>query len=462
MNKIEKISIVRVVADLIKADSVIDKREMELFDKIKNEFKLSKENLCDARYWSFSDAVTCLSSLKKNEKQQLLDIFKKITLADGMCNKNEALLMMALICCLEDNYDAKMTHIQIPQQGVLLENSHIIYVETEYDIDINEIISSNYHQIENALRLAGFDFTYIPQIAKTYRDTPSSLFSSVMTFLTPNLNDTELNDVKRKISSMTTVDFCKEQLYKKLNLTYLSDTEPSLLLKVGETVLEDCIKSNFLKIEIDKNIVDIIKHFIYQFTSMMNAEYSILKNIYNGNDRFIYSGVYKQIIDLCLMKENIKSSLLLDTMNGKIIFPEIQEELKVSRSERALYALLLVESHSGGLNLNPPKNSKELHKYNTRAGKLMAKYSRIYEFMGGDESNVPDIIDPNIRRPKISNINKYFQKLIKKYPSFEEYLIKKSSDGLYRVEVDSQLIYSFESNTTPWMQSNFWKNLVSM
>ena len=106
MNKIEKISIVRVVADLIKADSVIDKREMELFDKIKNEFKLSKENLCDARYWSFSDAVTCLSSLKKNEKQQLLDIFKKITLADGMCNKNEALLMMALICCLEDNYDA--------------------------------------------------------------------------------------------------------------------------------------------------------------------------------------------------------------------------------------------------------------------------------------------------------------------------------------------------------------------
>ena len=462
MNKIEKKSVSRVVTDLIKADSLIDKREMDLFNEIKNEFRLSKENFCDARYLSFSDAITCLSGLKKKEKQQLLTIFKSITLADGMCNKNEALLMMALICCLDDSYDASMTHIQVPQQGVLLENSQIIYVETEYDNEINGIISSNYHQIENALRLAGFDFTYIPQIVKTYRDTPSLLFNSVMTFLTPNLNDKELNDVKEKISSMTTADFCKEQLYKKLNITNLSDTEPSLLLKVGETELDDCIKANFLKIEIDRNIVDIIKHFIYQFTSMMNAEYSILKNIYNGNDRFIYSGVYKQIIDLCLMKENIKSILYLDAMNGKIIFPEIQEELKVSRSERALYALLLVESQSGGLNLKPPKNSKELHKYNTKTSKLMAKYSRIYEFMGGDERNVPDIIDPTIRRPKITNINKYIHLLIKKYPSFEEFLIKKSSDGLYRVEIDSQFIYSVETNTTPWMQTNFWKKLLSM
>ena len=39
MNKIEKISVARVVSDLIKADSVIDSREMKLFKIVKGAFR---------------------------------------------------------------------------------------------------------------------------------------------------------------------------------------------------------------------------------------------------------------------------------------------------------------------------------------------------------------------------------------------------------------------------------------
>ena len=303
MNKIEKISIARIVSDLIKADSVIDSREMELFSFIKEAYRLKRDCLSDARFITFSDAVNNISCLPDEEKLDMMGLFKKITLADGMCNKDEALLMIALMYCLEGKYDAEMVHVQVPQQGIQLENSQVIYVESNYSESINEVINSNFQQIENAMRLAGFEFAYIPQIARTYRATPQQLFNEVMTFLTPNLDDKELAKIQEKVSSMTTADFCKEQLCKKLHINCLADTYPSLLIKVGETISEDNFFANFLKIVIDEDILGEIKQFIYRFTSMMNAEYSILRNIYNSNDRFIYSGVYKRIMDLCLMKD---------------------------------------------------------------------------------------------------------------------------------------------------------------
>lgn len=462
MNKIEKISIARIVSDLIKADSVIDSREMELFGFVKDAYRLNRECLSDARFITFSDAVNNLCCLPDDEKQDLMGLFKKITLADGMCNKDEALLMIALMYCLEGNYEAEMVHVQVPQQGLQLENSQVIYVESKYDDTINEVISKNFQQIENSMRLAGFDFAYIPQIAKTYRATPHDLFNDVMTFLTPNLDEKELSKIQEKVSSMTTAEFCKEQLCKKLHINCLADTHPSLLMKVGETVSENNIFANFLKIVIDQDMLGEIKQFMYRFTSMMNAEYSILRNIYNSNDRFIYSGVYKQIMDLCLMKENSMSIVLLDTMKQKIKFPEINEELKVSRSEKALYVLILAESLTGGLNLNQPVSIKQKKLHEEKCKKLMRKYGQIYRFFGGEIENVPNLMDPTIRNPKISKINKCIAGLSGKLSSPDEYIIQRTNEGLYKVNVDSSMIYCFDTDPTPWMQSERWRAIVSM
>ena len=462
MNKIEKISIARVISDLIKADSVIDSREMEVFGFVKDAYHLNTECLSDARFITFSDAVNNLCCLSLDEKQDLMKLFKKITLADGMCNKDEALLMIALIYCLDGNYESEMVHVQIPQQGLQLKNSQVIYVESKFDDEINDVICSNFQQIENAMRLAGFDFAYIPQIAKTYKSTPPDLFNDVMTFLTPNLDEKELDKIQEKVSSMTTAEFCKEQLCKKLHINCLADTYPSLLMKVGETVSENNIFANFLKIVIDQDILAEIKQFMYRFTSMMNAEYSILRNIYNSSDRFIYSGVYKQIIDLCLMKENSMSIVLLDTMKQKIKFPEINEELKVTRSEKALYVLILAESLTGGLNLNQPVNSKQKKLHEDKCKKIMHKYGQIYRFFGGDVENVPNLMDTSIRNPKISKINKCITNLKGKLSSAEEYMIQRTNEGLYKINVDSSMIYCFDTDPTPWMQSEKWRTIVSM
>lgn len=462
MNKIEKISIARVVSDLIKADSVIDSREMELFGLVKDEYKLNRECLNDTRFMTFSDAVNNLRFMGKAERAELMKLFKDITLADGMCNKDEALLMMALLYCMEGEYEAEMVHVRVPQQGLQLENSQVIYVEAKYDEEINKVIQENYQQIENAMRLAGFDFAYIPQIAKTYKSTPEELFHEVMSFLTPNLDEKELSVVVEKVSNMTTAEFCLEQLCKKLHISCLSETGPALLMKVGETISENNIFANFLKIDIDDNMLDEIKKFMYRFTSMMNAEYSILRNIYNSSDRFVYSGVYKQIMDLCLMKDNLKSIVLLDTFNQKIKFEDINEELKVSKSEKALYVLILAESLSGGANFNPPASPKYMELYKKRLKRLTRKFAKIYHMFGGDEENAPDIFDPKIRRPKISKINKYIDDISSKFTSPEDYMIQRTSDGLYRVRIDNSMIFCSDNDPTPWMQSEKWKTILSI
>ena len=69
MNKLERISISRIVSDLIKADSVIDSREMDLFELIKDAYRLNRECLSDARYITFSDAVNTLCQLDKDSKE---------------------------------------------------------------------------------------------------------------------------------------------------------------------------------------------------------------------------------------------------------------------------------------------------------------------------------------------------------------------------------------------------------
>lgn len=459
MNKIEKISVARVFSDLIKADSVIDCREMELFNMLKKEYRLNNDCLRDARYTTFADAVNNLTCLHPIDKSKLMEHFRRITLADGMCNKDEALLMIALIYCLENDDDSCMLHVQVPQQGLQLKNSQVIYVESKYDTVINQVLTDNYQQIENAMRLAGFEFAYIPQIAKTYKETPDDLMCDVLTFLNPSLDKKELQRIHQQVSTLTTIQFSTEQLSRKLHLTGLADTYPALLVKVGETVCEDKIFANFLKIEIEGDVLEYIKHFIYLFTSMMNAEYTIVRNVYNDNQRFIYSGVYKQIMDLCLMKESTKSVLLIDTMKQKVLLPDIHEELDGKPAELALYVLILIESLTGGLCMpkpGPKQADKEKH--------LMAKYDKIYRNLGGDQVNTPNIIKHTIRAPKVSHINTFIGSLGKKLSHPEEYVIQRSNDGLYRIGLDRNLIFIIDNDgeKTPWMQSDTWRRIASM
>jgi hypothetical protein len=162
------------------------------------------------------------------------------------------------------------------------------------------------------------------------------------------------------------------------------------------------------------------------------------------------------------MRENSMSIVLLDTMQQKIRFPEINEELKVSRSEKALYALILVESITGGMNLNAPTLAKQLPLHQKKMDKLFTKYKKIYHYFGGEIDQTPDILDYTIRNPKLAKIKKNLMSLSNKLSNIDDYMIQRTQEGLYRINIDSSMIYCSGNDPTPWMQSDRWRDILSM
>ncbi len=320
MNKSQKTSFCRIISDLIKADSVIDRRELNIFEKIKHDFHISEDNLKDANFISFADAVDNLQSLSREEKEQVISAAQEITIADGMCNKDEALLMLALEYCLEKKSRASM--IQVLHPGLKMENSQVMYLEKYFDANINSLIKENYHKIENSMRLAGLSFIYIPRITEVYNETPEGLLKDVIKFLSPDYVDEEFDKIVNKLKKMSTSEFCEEELCKKLHIDDANFQKPALLIKVSKTITADNTYDNFLRIELKKNFVDEIVQLNYRLTSMLNAEYSIVRNIFHTQDRFVYDGIYKEVLDLCLLREAERSTILIDPYHQKIRFPE--------------------------------------------------------------------------------------------------------------------------------------------
>ena len=98
MNKLEKISISRIISDLIKADTIIDSREMDLFKSVKSTYRLSQDCLCDARFMTFSDAVNNLAVLEETEKQELIELYENdFSKHNGKVNSGRILLVFRSI-----------------------------------------------------------------------------------------------------------------------------------------------------------------------------------------------------------------------------------------------------------------------------------------------------------------------------------------------------------------------------
>jgi hypothetical protein len=94
--------------------------------------------------------------------------------------------------------------------------------------------------------------------------------------------------------------------------------------------------------------------------------------------------------------------------------------------------------------------------------KLMKKYSLIYQMFGGDADSIPNILDPTIRNPKISKINKQLQSLQCKLSNNDDYMIHRTAEGLYKINLDSSMVYYMNDEMIPWMQSERLRRIVSM
>ena len=96
MKAIERAAISRILIDLIKADKVIDSREMDLYRNLKEQFSISRQDEIEAYLMPLNKAVHIIKEMEDSTKSDLLGTFEDMTISDGFCAREEALLMLML------------------------------------------------------------------------------------------------------------------------------------------------------------------------------------------------------------------------------------------------------------------------------------------------------------------------------------------------------------------------------
>jgi len=441
MNKVHKIAIARIFADLIKADRIVDTGEMECWRRICDKYSIDRDSRIEARDVSFADAldVICNSGVQ-GLKEDLLGDCRSMTVSDGFCAHSEALLMIALTAVLESGHAFRGDVISIPKANFNVDIATALYIENEYDPETNESIRTNYRSIFKELQLAGFHFIYIPKIIEHYRNTDKILFKDILSFLAPTMSEQGIESTYASLMKMTTGVFCKDLLCNKCGITELRNTMPSLLIKLGNSFVGEAQYANYLRIDVDEDIITSVQAFVDCFSEMINSDVFVVNTSEERDNQFHFHGFYKQLLDIFLVRRNIRSAIHLNPYKEEILFPDIDTKaMGLHRRERALYALLLCQG-SDGINFSLPKTADGLERYNRRMRRVQQRYSAIYEMFGGERESAPDLSVPEIRRPIFSCLKRSLKGLDALYNP-GDYNITKNADGSFSVNIEPELVF---------------------
>ena len=431
---------------------------------IKEKYGIKRD---DERYVSnmtLSQAVRILVQAPESLKRDFLGDCMNIALSDDYCARTEALIIVSLLATMTDKLNVDADVVSVEYNGLSFENAQMLYVESSEDESANKTIEENYREIISESRLAGFDFVYLPKISEHYRSLTHEQLLRIISFLYPSASENRLNMVIDKLLSLSTSEFCKEQLSSKLTIHEMYDVQPSLFIKIGETFANDKNYANFLILGLENNAINTIRLFIDTFSTLFRSrEINYLRE---EKGRFVYAGFYKQILDIHMLQKGIISSILIDTIREEISFPDADVKVdKLHRREKALYALLILESESGGINFSKPKSARLLERYNKRMNTIMKKYGLIYEKFGGDRQKVPNIEIPEIRLPMFALIKRQIMKLDGVLSHAEDYLIKRNIYGNYCINVKTSLCLFRSSNDSDAVhaaESEFWSRIVAL
>ncbi|MBD5194829.1 MAG: hypothetical protein HDS12_02560 [Bacteroides sp.] len=443
MLKGHKVAIARIFTDLVKADRIVDMAELECWNNLCNKYAIDRSVRVEANKVSFADAVNviCNSGIQ-GLMEDLLGDCRSLTVSDGFCAHSEALLMIALYTMFAPDCPFKGEVLSIPRADFNIDLATALYIESDFDEAINQVINSGYRSIYKELQLAGFHFVYIPKIIDHYRNTTPGLFKEILSFLAPSLSHDGLGNAHEAIMKMTTAGFCKDLLCNKCGITVLRKTNPSLLIKIGNSFVADEKYSNYLKIYVDQDILATVQTFVDRFSSMLSSDTFVISTSEERDSQFHFHGFYRQLLDLFLVRRNIRSRIFINPYKEEILFPDIDTKaVGLHRRERALYALLLCCGEKG-VNFTPPKSSKAFDLYNHQMKKIQDRYAAIYEMFGGEKDSAPDLTIPEIRRPIFSCLKRSL-KNIKALYNPEDYNISKSADGSFSVHIEPELVYAY-------------------
>ena len=351
MTKNQRVAVARLISDLIRADKIIDEKEISLLLKLEEKYSILPHYLIDAQKISFSDAINELVELRLDIKEDIkADLFKMAGI-DGNRSPKEALLLLAIDLCLCSDR-GRASVFSCPVGKVNLDDSYVVYVESSYDEELNKEIKKYYRHIANSLKLADFEFVYIPDVVKRFKERDNNYTFNVLRYMSPELSEKEIRDVITGIENTTTSSFCRDIIAKKMGGDQMDGTDPALLINIGYSYVPYCSKGadakefiDFLKIDIavDNSVEEEVDQFLDNYSAYTTAKESLHGS--RSEDGLRYFGFYKALLDfLIYTKDRTESSVVLDPHRRTIYFPDYNNlAIKMSPKEFATYYLILKE-----------------------------------------------------------------------------------------------------------------------
>ncbi len=448
MQKKQRTAIARIFADLIKADRIIDSDEMDCWQRICAKYAIDSDIKSDALSMSFAEALHIVCSGGANGPGgELLADCRAMTVSDGFCAHSEALVMITLMLTLEPGgFNADV--ISIPRANFNIDIATALYIESDFDPDTNRAIAQSYRTIFKELQLAGFHFVYLPNIIEHYRRTQSELFRSLLSFLAPAVSADGIDNIYRSLTRMTTAGFCKDILCNKCGISDLRRTYPALLIKIGNSYVGEDEYANYLRLEVDADVVADVQRFVDLFRRMLSSDVLVVNASEEKNGQFHFHGFYKQLLDIFLVRRNIRSTVVIDPYKEEILFPELDTRAAgLHRREKALYTLMLCQG-AEGVNFSRPRTAGQLERYNRREALVCRRYSLVYGLFGGDEGAAPDLSQGNIRGPIFSILKKRIAAVQGLYNP-ADYNLSKNHTGAFVVNLEPELVFIKENGPQP-------------
>ena len=398
----EKQALVRCLSDLMKADNIIASDEINFLESRCKEYSISFYDIEKSLGISLQEATEILKSSKTSVRQRILKQLMELSLSDGFCAVEEALLIWALSLSLSNKTKELSRIISVPSPRIDFGDSQVLFLESYEEPRINSIITGSIHHIVNNFKIAGFDFIYIPQVSQHFKMTDPTLFTKIIKYLAPTLSEEETRKVMKELKTMTTHSFYNIILKEKLGLDFTIQ-KPSLLIKIATSYVNGEKMSDFLLINVDENFVSFTQDIIDKYLSYQWSTPITIRNYSDSGGNFIYMGLYKTIFDLVTYRKGVRSKLIInhsDNKNRIIIEGTERINLDLGLAETALYEFIIRESISKYRGISfygkGEKAKEEIRK----------RFEKIYVKFLGYHSKVPDIMNPSTRNPLLAKIRK--------------------------------------------------------
>jgi hypothetical protein len=215
----------------------------------------------------------------------------------------------------------------------------------------------------------------------------------IIRYMKPMFNNTTIDALYRKLTSITTESFTTELLCAQMNMPQLRETVPSLLINFGTSVVfnpinarQPNIYTDFLRIRIDDTTHHEVKQFIADYNQIITHRECVHPELVEN--QFKYFGFYKALFDFLTITNNIG-----DLLEDKVIIDLSRKSLRIGDSEIRLspiqlttYILILQQSIRG-YGLPHLRNQVQIDSNQKLCDSLTTQFRAIYASLGYDHSD---------------------------------------------------------------------------